>query len=252
VSSLLVDIGNSRIKWAVNYRDRLEVGQPLSPVDGVFDFAGRWNFFDTPERVLVSNVQGDDIAHSLQQWIEERWGVSVEFIRPASMGFGVANGYLDPNRLGADRWICLIAARASFKDPCCIVDCGTAITADVVDGMGRHQGGVICPGLRLMRQALIGGTRRLSLEGLAPGGLLGRDTGAGIYSGTLNAAAGMIEKLVGEAEQSIGAKLKLVLTGGDADLIAERLEVGYTIIPDLVLRGLAVIESGGQYGKPRD
>jgi type III pantothenate kinase len=240
------------MKWAVKIRDCLEVGRPLQPVNGNFDFDGLWKDLEPPARVLVSSVLGEGTARVLRQWVDDRWSVSVEFIRSCGKGYGVENGYRDPARLGVDRWIAMVAARALFNAPVCIVDCGTAMTLDIVDVLGRHQGGVICPGLKMMQDALIHGTCKLSLEGMVPGALLGRDTGAAIHSGTLTAAAGLIEKLLDEAEQSLETKLKLVMTGGDAEVVAGRLRVLYTPVPNLVLQGLAVIEAAGESAAAKD
>ncbi|MGH8550635.1 MAG: type III pantothenate kinase [Methylococcales bacterium] len=252
MSSLLIDIGNSRLKWAIKRRDRLEVGRPLLPLNGEFDFDRIWKDLEPPARILVSNVSGEGTDRILRQWIQAQWPVSVEFIHSCGKGYGIENGYRNPERLGVDRWVVIVAARAMFKAPVCVVDCGTAITADVLDDLGRHQGGVICPGVKLMRDALIRRTPKLSFEGVAPGGLLGLDTGSGIYRGTLTAAAGLIEKLLEEAEQSLNIKLKLLITGGDAELVMQRLRVEYTHIPDLVLQGLAVIESSGESAAAKD
>lgn len=248
MSALLIDIGNSRLKWAVKGRDGLEIGRPVESANGVFDFDGIWKNLRPPARILVSNVLGEEVGLILRQWIEGRWSLRVEFVQSASRGYGVENGYRMPSRLGVDRWVALIAARALFKEPVCVVDCGTAMTADVMDASGRHQGGVICPGVKLMRDALIRGTHRLILEQASPGTTLGRDTGSGIYSGTLTAAGGMIEKLIEEAESSLKTRLKLLITGGDAELIMQRLRVSYIHVPDLVLQGLSVIEAAGGPG----
>ncbi len=250
MSSVLIDIGNLRLKWALKRSDRLEFGRPLQTMDGKFDFDDIWKNLEPPARILVSNVSSDDIIRSLRQWIQSHWSVPIEFIRSCENAHGVANGYLKPDQLGVDRWICMIAARAQFKEPVCIVDCGTAITADVLDGLGRHQGGVICPGIKLMRDALVRGASKLSLEGVSPGGLLGRDTGAGIHSGTLTAAAGLIEKFLQEAQQLIHTNLKLLITGGDAFLVGKKLAIAHVHIPDMVLKGLAFIESGAHFTAP--
>ncbi|MGH8559216.1 MAG: type III pantothenate kinase [Methylococcales bacterium] len=247
VSSVLIDIGNSRLKWALKHYDRLELGRPLPFVDGIFDFDRIWENLEPPSRILVSNVLGENITQSLKQWVQNHWSAPVEIVRSCEYAHGVSNGYLKPDRLGVDRWICMIAARALYKEPVCVVDCGTAITADVLDGLGRHQGGAICPGVKLMQDVLVRGVPKLSLEGVGPGGLLGRDTGAGIYSGTLTAAAGLIEKFLQEAEQFMRTRLKLLITGGDACLVAEKLAIGHVHIPDMVLKGLALIESGGDF-----
>jgi type III pantothenate kinase len=244
MSSLLIDMGNSSTKWALKRHDHLQIGKKIVPVDGNYDYDEAWKFIEPPARILASNVLGEGAGQALQQWIQAHWPVSAEFVRSCARGYGVENGYLQPEQLGADRWIGLIAARAEFKEAVCIVDCGTAITVDVLDAAGRHQGGVICPGVRLMQDAVIRGARMLSWDGVARGPLLAHGTGAGIYSGSVNAAAGMVEKVLTESERAMGSRVRLLVTGGGAEAVMERLCVDYTFVPDLVLKGLAVIDSG--------
>lgn len=252
MSSLLVDIGNSRLKWAVKRDGVLESGKPVDAIHGHLDFDENWKKLRAPKRVLVSNVQGEKRSQGLQEWVRVNWLLSAEFIRVCNRAYGIENGYRDPDQLGVDRWVCMIAVRAFCQDPVCVVDCGTAITADVLDSMGRHQGGVICPGVTLMQNALVQGTSALTFEGVARDELLGRDTDSGIYTGTLTAAAGLIEKLLVESELSLQTRLKLVVTGGAAEVVVARLRGEYELIPDLVLRGLSVIESCENIGVKED
>ncbi|MGH8476010.1 MAG: type III pantothenate kinase [Methylococcales bacterium] len=241
--SLLIDIGNSRLKWAFHSADGLTPGMPMALVDGKFDFSQIWNGLHRPSRILVSSVLGDSINHSLRQWTEHQWSVPIEFVRSREKAHGVTNGYLNPKQLGVDRWVAMIAARGLYQEAVLIVDCGTAITADVLDGLGHHQGGVICPGVGLMRDALLRKSPALVLPTQGTRAVLGRDTGTGIASGTWIAAAGLIEKFLDDAQQLLGSRLKLLVTGGDAALVSEKLRVDHVHIPDMVLTGLARIES---------
>lgn len=243
MSSLLVDVGNSRMKWALKTGDRLRPGMPLPSNGGYFDFDRIWKNLEAPSRILVSNVLGEEFARRLSRWTVEHWSLSAEFVRSRVKECGVENAYLRPEQLGVDRWVCLLAARSLIKEPFCVVDCGTAMTADVVDSAGRHRGGVICPGLKLMQDSLVRGTSQLSFERVEPVTILGRDTSSGIHSGTLTAAAGMIEKLLNEVGHSLGCRPKLLLTGGDAQTVIARLGLECLHIPDLVLQGLSIIDS---------
>lgn len=245
MSSVLVDIGNSRVKWAIKGQGILDVGKPIDVINGHINFNGCWKKLRTPKRVLISNVQGARRGQELKEWIQANWSLSAQFVQVHAKAYGIKNGYHHPDQLGVDRWVCLIAAHDIFSEPVCIVDCGTAITVDILDSAGRHYGGVICPGITLMQNALAQGTSELSLDGVAPGKLLGRDTGTGIYAGTLLAAVGLIEKIVNETEQLLHTRPKLIVTGGAAQIVASRLECEHELVPDLVLRGLSVIESEG-------
>ena len=241
--SLLVDIGNSRLKWATSRQNLFSVGNPVGDVGQVPCFATAWSGLDPPNRVLVSNVRGLRTADAMSQWVMDKWGLSADFVRSVGHAFGVRNAYRNPGQLGVDRWLCLVAVRSLFREPVCIVDCGTAITVDVMDREGQHRGGVICPGLALMQDSLLRGTSDLSFDAVDQTGLLGRDTGAGIYGGTIAAATGMVEKVVQEAEQSLAGPLRIVVTGGGSERLTRHLGRTYEVIPDLVLKGLLVVDT---------
>jgi type III pantothenate kinase len=149
----------------------------------------------------------------------------------------VCNAYQQPEQLGVDRWLALVAVRRHYQIPACIVDCGTAITVDLMDVNGKHQGGLISPGLTLMRKALTEGTE--ALQFLETDYVFGpaNFTGAAIYSGTLSAAAGLIEHVLTRQPGTV----QLILTGGDAKLIARQLMGKPVIDTNLVLRGLAMV-----------
>jgi len=144
---------------------------------------------------------------------------------------GVKNSYDSPELLGVDRWLALVAAYSYYATAVCVVDCGTAITLDVVDGQGQHLGGAIMPGLTLMKSVLSTGTAALSFcEQTHPIGL-SHYTEAAIYNGSLNALAGFIA--AGKLDSTL-----LILTGGDAQFVEEHLQLGAIIDEKLVMKGL--------------
>lgn len=172
-----------------------------------------------------------------------------EFIIAQHSAFGVSNGYSEPHKLGPDRWAALIAAHHAQLGATCIVDCGTALTIDVLTADGKHLGGLIMPGLNLMRSALFFHTHalpcKMNLETETDIASLARDTQAGIRSGTLYAVVATIERVI--ADIASDRKLRTrVITGGDAEHIAPRLAGHYRHEPDLVLQGLAIIAGDDQ------
>lgn len=240
--TLLLDIGNTRIKWARLEGGRLgalqaatHLDEDLAPtLERVFDGVA-------PGRVLASNVAGPLVAEALVELCTERYRFRPEFLIPAPQACGVVNGYTDPARLGADRWAAVIGAFHRFGGPACVIDAGTAITVDAITQEGRHLGGLIAPGPQTMRRALAGATSTLRDNGEGEFALFCRDTRSAIGSGGWHTAAGFLERIHRLAGKALGEDARFLLTGGDAEKLDELLPGRYTLCPDLVLQGLAIV-----------
>ena len=241
---LLVDIGNTNLKWAIR-----TVDHPLSifhathrDQDLAAFFDSIWGNIEHPLKVLVSNVAGNLIREKLTQWVEDKWGLYPEFPVAEKEACGVINGYNQPSQLGIDRWLALIAARVNQRNSVCIVDAGTAITIDVMDSKGSHAGGLIIPGLGLMRDALLSGTKIPKVTEEARSDMfLGASTSSAVFSGSLHASAALIEKVVNHWYKTENESLTLILTGSDAIHLKSVLEMPCQIESDLVMRGLSVL-----------
>ena len=148
------------------------------------------------------------------------------------------------------RWLALIGAWTRTRSALCVVDAGTAVKVDSVDAGGKHLGGLIVPGIHMMRDALMNKTSdiadaaRHSTPSLA--GVLANNTIGAVSRGAVFALAGMADRAAEVIEQSTGIKPKLFITGGDAGMITGTMRSHGEIVPDLVLQGLAVIA-----GQPR-
>lgn len=240
---LLVDIGNSRVKWANADGDSFQVGSAFPSAFATLraQLDQHWRGLAAPDAVYIANVTGTATAELLTAWIAEHWRVPVRFARSVAAAEGVVNGYTRPEQLGVDRWVGLIALRHEAELPACLVDCGTALTFDLLDQNGQHRGGLIAPGLALMKQVLLKETHGVTeVEGQIPEAL-GRDTAAGVASGVLRALAGLVEKAWREAYECVGVAPDLVLVGGDAARLGACLAMPYRLLPDLVLRGLLIL-----------
>ncbi|GMQ88226.1 MAG: type III pantothenate kinase [Gammaproteobacteria bacterium] len=241
---LLVDIGNARIKWALQDADYWKTGEPLQRQNRAFKDIARpaWKDLDTPGRVIVSNVAGEDYRKSVQTWIKRRWKVSTEFLPVAEQQCGVSNAYTVPQHLGADRWANLLAVHAHYKGPAVVIDCGTAITIDAIAADGAHLGGLIAPGMELMTSALTGQTAGIQIgeAGNQDISLLGRSTEAAVSGGVLYTAIALVERVFMDLQGELGDRTNLLLTGGDATRILPLLGSRPEYVPDLVLKGLAV------------
>jgi type III pantothenate kinase len=240
--NLLIDMGNTRLKWAVATAGQIITGQPI--VNGRInrdELVGLWKGIYRPRRILVSCVTANQLFELVQSVAYALWfDVDIILVKSQAQAFGVISAYQQPEKLGVDRWLSLVAVWQKYQCSACIVDCGTAITVDLINANGRHQGGLISPGLALMKKSLGQGTEALPFSELSHVLGLADNTEAAIYSGTLMAAIGLFEHVLAKQSQN----MRLILTGGDAELIAGHLDIPSIVEPDLVLRGLLCVLEG--------
>jgi type III pantothenate kinase len=244
---LVIDVGNTRLKWAWLTSTGLSDQQAVVHRDakpGIWTTAP-FESGQRPSRVLVSNVAGPVMAKTLTRLTKKKFHVDIEFVTAAREFNGLTSGYLDPTLLGADRWLALIGAWTKARTALCVVDAGTAVKVDSVDMSGQHLGGLIAPGIHMMRESLMSNTSDIakaafnSTPSLA--GVLANNTIAAVSRGAVFALAGMADRAAEVIEKSTGTAPKLFITGGDASLIAGNMQTHGEIVPDLVLQGLAVI-----------
>jgi type III pantothenate kinase len=247
MSALLVDIGNSRIKWALLKGDRLGKAQ-AAEYSGwrAQDFARRViGSRRDIERILVSNVAADDVTDALAAGARLAGVPLPERVATRRRACGLTIGYIDPWRLGVDRLLAMIAAHHRFPGrPVCAVAVGTAMTIDLVGVDGRHRGGAIIPAPTLMVSSLLDGTSGIrqraqgGTRGRGPA-LFGRSTRAAVEQGARYAAAAAVDRAVSEARALVGRTPKLVMTGGGAPALRPLIRSASLLVPDLVLEGLA-------------
>ena len=244
---LLVDIGNTRIKWAHFTRGRL--GKARAAVHsrwGPAEYARHLFAAGAKvERLLVASVAGPGVKGALTT-AARRAGIEARFVHVPRRGGGVTVGYSEPWRLGVDRFVAAVGAHSLFEGVAvCVVGVGTAMTIDLIDARGRHRGGVIIPAPELMVATLFDSTYgiRRRARGGAKGGaaLFGRSTRAGVVQGARHAAAALIDRAAQEAQSLLGRKPLVVLTGGEAPSVRALVQSACVGVPDLVLRGLGVL-----------
>ena len=236
---LLVDIGNTNLKWA--YWDSGQLREPGSHAhEGALPakITDTWLASPAPLAMLVANVAGAGLQQRLTDWTLAHWGLAPTYASSQPFCLGVTNGYREYGSLGVDRWLAIIAAYHRFRRAVLVVDCGTAVTLDAVRDDGQHLGGLIMPGLRMMRAALSSGTRLPPTQADREMGALGNDTVSCIVAGIRQALVGAIERTLQRVPTGSPNNPLLVFTGGDGESFADRLGGPYE--PHLVLQGLAL------------
>ncbi|WP_414450913.1 type III pantothenate kinase [Burkholderia sp. 22PA0099] len=268
--ALLVDAGNSRIKWALadaggrivataafdhaSEADTTSEATVAAPVDAAAIPA--WPGHPAPRGAWVSNVAGAALGARIDALIEARWpGLPRTRVAAREAQCGVTNGYATPSQLGSDRWCGLIGARAAYPgEALLIATFGTATTLESLNADGHFTGGLIAPGWALMMRALGQHTAQLPTLstdtaqrlvgelGSAPGRLpFAVDTAHSLSAGCLYAQAGLIERAWRDLSNDGAQPVRLLLSGGAADAVAQALTVPHTRHDALVLSGLARI-----------
>ncbi|MFZ5543222.1 MAG: type III pantothenate kinase [Pseudomonadota bacterium] len=247
MSFLAIDIGNTRLKWAL-YDAPVPGSEPtahgavfLETIEQLGE-GGDWSHLPVPGSVLGSCVAGDAVRHRVEDLVHELWERPSSWVVASGAEAGVSNGYDHPARLGADRWVALIGARwrlmhGGRQGPALVVMVGTAVTVDALDGEGRFLGGLILPGHGIMLRALESGTAGLHV----PTGDVVHfptNTSDALTSGGTYAITGAIERMHRHLLQRTGLPPQVIVTGGAGWKVAPYLGVPYELVDSLLFDGL--------------
>jgi type III pantothenate kinase len=257
MNTLLLDAGNTRIKWALVRHGRMSkvMAAPLTDLAPFKRWLQRAAQIDDVVGVCVA---GEKIEKQLRTLLLTAGHAAPRFIHSATNAAGVRNGYREPWRLGDDRWVGTVAAWSlgGARRPVCAVSVGTALTVDLVDSHGQHRGGLIAPGPALMVRGLLGNTHgiaRRAAQAPRKGGTRSRsqatavirpladNTRDAIELGSLTASAALIDRCMQEVARELGARPLLFLTGGAAPAVSALVKSRHTVRDDLILKGVAVI-----------
>jgi type III pantothenate kinase len=246
MTALLVDAGNTRLKWGLLKADEIhDTGHVLQAdiaAHGLLSLTTRLP--RAVDRVFVSNVVGQRFATRLTGVLSAHYGCDVGFARTSHEAAGLVNGYGEVRQMGVDRWAAMVGAWREFERALVVVDAGTAVTIDAIDGSGQHLGGHILPGFGLMSRALGTETSGIPLfereAWSAPRGLeiFGASTEAGVVQGAANAVVGAVDRAISVLRSNAYDPVT-VLTGGDASAMLRALVDPPEHRPNLVLAGLA-------------
>ncbi|MEO8011422.1 MAG: type III pantothenate kinase [Dokdonella sp.] len=236
---LLIDIGNTRLKWALWRDGRRAMGGVFAHRETTLEagLTNNWTALPTPHSIHVASVVGGELESALSALINEHFSETPQFVRSPASALGITNAYREPQRLGVDRFLALAALHAASPRAQVLVSCGTALTLDAIDASGRHLGGLIVPSPTLMRSALGAATARI---GDVHGEIveIANNTADAVTSGSILAAVALIERFRAETAARVGSAVALICDGGGVDEwlhLLPHAERGR----DLVLRGLA-------------
>ena len=244
---LVLDVGNSRLKWALSSGEVLPCEWVVRGVidvriddltENLSALREVWSQYPSPDCVIAASVRAPPVNAKIADSLRAVWNVDVNFLSAVSKGWGIVNAYDEPETLGVDRYAAMVAAHAAFGGPAVVVDFGSAVTVDVVSTGGEHLGGVIFPGPGYMRDSLYQRTDKIILSGELDDQILGTSTSSAVASGITLATCGAIEKIV---ENVMGRlpNCSVVSTGGGAPQILPSLNTTTIFVEDLVLQGVA-------------
>lgn len=238
---LCVDVGNTRLKWGVcDFSDLSFVTK------GVFDYLSAEIDKKLSESlvalnvmpVYISSVSADKQTEIVSRWFENNWKIKSNIIRFDAF-YQQLNAYETPSDLGVDRWLAMVAAQKKYQSNFCVIDAGTAITIDVVDVNAKHLGGVIMPGKAMMLVSLNAGAANIKQ---ASGKVteLADNTADGVISGVEACVIGGIEKKLTSISRA-NSGIIFILTGGDAENIAQSIDLEFVVESNLVLEGVGLV-----------
>ena len=237
---LLLDAGNTRLKWAV-------------VEEGRWQAQGNLPYSELSALTLVLEQQAACYIASVARAQHERqintllapFAITPTWLTAEAQFADVINTYADPAQLGVDRWMGLIAARQRTQRAVLVVSVGTAMTVDALSADGTFLGGVIVPGVALMQQALQHGTARVA-DVAGSWQAFPRSTADAVQSGMIAALCGAIHQQYAQLAQWAGSHPHCIVTGGNAEHVLPHLDFTVEQVPALVLEGIARVVTEGE------
>ena len=245
---LALDVGNTRLKWALYESMEPQatvLGQGAVFLENIDKLAEvEWCSLPAPSHILGCIVAGDAIKRRVVEQLE-LWDVVPQWVISSPREAGLTNGYDHPARLGADRWVAMIGARHRLLRrgacaPCVVVMVGTAVTVEAIDATGRFLGGIILPGHGIMLRALESGTAGLHV----PTGDVcdfPTNTSDALTSGGTFAIAGAVQRMVDNTARHCAQAPVCLMTGGAGWKMAPSMSVDVELVESLIFDGLLEI-----------
>lgn len=239
---LLIDIGNTRVKYVVENHNADKTKSMLSSVKYLSVAELNEAFFSEHffhiDEVIVASVNSDEKLAFIKKWADLHHKFFIQ-VNSEAERFGITSSYSQPTTLGIDRWLAMIGAATLYpNENVLIIDAGTAITIDLLNDAGKHEGGWIMPGLQTMFNSIMNSTTKVHATPLNIQHLdFGANSSECVNYGMWAMAIGAIKTAIAQSKQ----KLKLdhiILLGGDGERLAEILDENNHYIPELIFHGL--------------
>ncbi len=239
---LLLDLGNTRLKWALQGEAAAWIasgawGWQENVADKLVE---AWASLPRATQVAAASVVDGTREDQVAEVVQQVFGCAPHWVRTPASACGVRNAYPEPQRLGVDRFLAMVAAHAEQRTPCVLASAGTALALDALALDGRHLGGLIAPGVRLMQQSLLDATALVRPQRAGAILELADNTADAVASGCWQAAAALIERFYAHMLPRLGGAATLILDGGDAQQLLPMLSIPVQLRKDSVLQGLAL------------
>jgi type III pantothenate kinase len=242
---LAIDVGNTQTVLGLYDGDRLGEHWRLATEahrtgDELGALYGRLLDFGSLSGICLSST----VPRLVREYEElaERWAHALLLVVGPGIRTGITMRHDAPREVGPDRIVNSIAARERYGAPCIVVDFGTSTNFDVVSSAGEYVGGVLAPGIEISMEALVArAARLLKVDFEEPPSVIGKSTETALQSGLVYGFSGQVDGIVDRIREELGAKAKVVATGGLADLIAPHSRTIELVDPFLTLEGLRLV-----------
>lgn len=245
---LTVDIGNSRIKWALWRADKIvERGVAAYATDNhATGFDELFSKVEKPAHIFVVCVAGNTISHRFNEWSKQRWQLGVEFLNTEKQFNNIINAYKNPEQHGVDRWAGIVASHQRCPGfSVCVINAGTATTFDLINKDGRHLGGYILPSYVTMHKAILADTANVKSAMKSESdmqfdvSIVPDNTNDAVNQGLHKLLQAGIREICQFAKQKMEAPMQIIISGGFAKIILSYPDMPDMIYqPDLVMQGL--------------
>ncbi len=237
---LAVAVGNTRVRWGLFEGEELRFAASFRH-DELEGLGALLREHASAAGLAVVGSVRDEAANAVEAAIHSALGCETARVN-RDLAVPLSHTIDQPETLGVDRALCALAAFRKAEQACVVIDAGTAITVDFIDGKGVFHGGAILPGGAMMLRALRAGTAQLPElhwpPAAEPAHPMGHNTAEAMLVGTLAAARGAVRHLIEQYSEFYGAYPQVIATGGDAALLFDDDGLVEHIIPDLQLMGL--------------